>query len=61
MVTNSVGLSDTLDRGKIPYLSSETVVDPRDSANCLLDTHFTDDDERLALAPNQLLNNMVTP
>lgn len=58
-LVNSMGYSDTLyravaqtlDRDKIPYLSSHTIVPPDDPRGYLKDSHFTDaNDDRLARA-----------
>ena len=58
-IVNSFGYSDalyralvaTLDRNRIPYLSSHTVVPPDDPRGYLPDSHFTDaNDDRLARA-----------
>ena len=49
-------LQARLDREDIPYLSSDSVVDPADPANYLPDTHFTDaNDEQLARALDRLI------
>ncbi|MBN8808836.1 MAG: hypothetical protein J0I47_11490 [Sphingomonas sp.] len=49
-------LADTLERDHIPYLSSESVVDPNDPSNYLPDTHFTDaNDQKLAQALDQVI------
>lgn len=49
-------LQATLDRDAIPYLSSDTVVNPNDPSNYLPDTHFTDaNDDRLATALDALI------
>lgn len=53
-------LQATLDRDRIPYLSSDTVVNPNDPANYLPDTHFTDaNDDRLAQALDQLIGEQL--
>ncbi|MHA6723775.1 hypothetical protein [Sphingomonas sp. RS2018] len=56
-------LQDTLDRDHIPYLSSDSVVDPSNPANYLPDTHFTDaNDEKLAAALDEVIAaNLGTP
>ncbi|MBN8814153.1 MAG: hypothetical protein J0J06_01745 [Sphingomonas sp.] len=46
----------TIQRDRIPYLSSDTVVDPNNPANYLPDTHFTDEnDRRLAQALDRVI------
>jgi hypothetical protein len=53
-------LQDRLDRERIPYLSSDTVVDPFDPSNYLPDTHFTDaNDDRLAEALDRLISDRL--
>ena len=67
-VVNNFGYGDqlrralqaTLHRDAIPYLSSDTVVNPTDPTNYLPDTHFTDaNDDRLAAALDQLLTQKL--
>ncbi len=67
-VVNNYGYGDqlhralqaTLDRDHIPYLSSDTVVNPNDPSNYLPDTHFTDaNDDRLAQALDQLISGQL--
>lgn len=53
-------LQARLDREDIPYLSSDSVVDPADPANYLSDTHFTDaNDEKLAEALDRLIGDRL--
>lgn len=63
-IVNNYGYGDqlhralraTLERDNIPYLSSETVVDPNDPGNYLPDTHFTDaNDRKLARALDAII------
>ena len=52
----TLALRDTLEREHIPFLASDSVVDPNDPANYLPDTHFTDaNDERLARALDDVI------
>lgn len=54
-------LQPTLDRDAIPYLSSDSVVNPNDPSNYLPDTHFTDaNDDRLAAALDQLITERLS-
>ena len=63
-VINNYGYSDhlyralrsTLERDRIPYLSSHTIVSPDDPRGYLPDTHFTDaNDDRLARALERIV------
>lgn len=67
-VVNNYGYGDqlrralqaTLDRDHIPYLSSDSVVNPNDPSNYLSDTHFTDaNDDRLAVALDRLMTDQL--
>lgn len=50
-------LAATLERDHIPYVSSDSEVDPSDPANYLPDTHFTDaNDDKLAQALDRVLS-----
>jgi hypothetical protein len=53
-------LQATLVRENIPYLSSHTIVDPRDPRNYLPDSHFTDaNDDKLARALDAVLSDAL--
>ena len=68
-VINNYGYSDhlyqalkgTLEKDRIPYLSSHTIVAPDDPRGYLPDTHFTDaNDDRLARALEQVIETEPT-
>lgn len=53
-------MQQTLDKNQIPYLSSDSVVDPSDPSNYLPDTHFTNlNDEKLAIGLDRLITDRL--